>query len=127
MVRVGLFGAFEGADALVAAVLRAELATRLPGVELRVLHAATGGPTGVGQTERVEWIDQALARRARSGRKLAATLDAVVIAGTVDCHPDRRAPGSAPRGGLGRFEVEVPVAWFGVAPIGEVASVRVAL
>jgi len=49
MVRVGLFGAFEGADAVVAAVLRAELAARLPGVELYV-YTPSGGATSIGQT-----------------------------------------------------------------------------
>ena len=83
MVRVGLFGAFEGADALVAAVLRAELATRLPGVELHV-YTPSGGPTAIGQTERVGWSDQRLgAPTALRREELAATLDAVVIAGTV--------------------------------------------
>jgi hypothetical protein len=127
MVRVGLFGAFEGVDALVAAVLRAELAARLPAAELRV-YTPTGGLTLVGQTERVEWIDQALGTPGSIRQEeLAATLDAVVIAGTVDCHPDRRSPEWFLVEGLGPFEVEVPVAWFGVAPIGEVASLRVAL
>ena len=83
MVRVGLFGAFEGADAVVAAVLRAELATRLPGVELYV-YTPSGGSTSVGQTERVEWSDQALgAPTPLRKEELAATLDTVVIAGSV--------------------------------------------
>jgi hypothetical protein len=109
------------------AVLRAELATRLPGVELRV-YTPSGGSTQIGRTERVEWVDQALgAPGPIRQEELAATLDAAVIAGTVDCHPDRRAPEWFLVEGLGPFEVEVPAAWFGVAPIGEVASVRVAL
>ena len=59
MVRVGLFGAFEGEDAIVAAVLRAELSARLPGLELRV-YSPSGTGTSIGMTESVEWTDQPL-------------------------------------------------------------------
>jgi hypothetical protein len=127
MVRVGLFGAFEGAEAVVAAVLRAELARRLPGLELYV-YTPSGGSTAIGQTERVEWSDQALGASTSLRREeLAATLDAVVISGSVALDAAR---GSALRSlidGLGPFEAEVPVVWFGVAPSGDLAAVRDAL
>src|SRR6478672_9169241 len=127
MVRVGLFGAFEGADALVAAVLRAELAARLSGVELHV-YTPSGGPTAIGQTERVEWSDQQLgAPTALRREELAATLDAVVIAGTVSMSPAHGAPEQLLVGGLGPFEAEVPVVWFGVAPSGDLGAARDAL
>src|SRR4051794_34410223 len=128
MVRVGLFGAFEGADAVVAAVLRAELATRLPGLELHV-YTASGGSTAIGQTERVEWSDQALGRPTALRREeLAATLDAVVIAGSVKLRVPHGSPAQLLTEGLGTFEDEVPVVWFGVAPVGgDLADARDAL
>jgi hypothetical protein len=127
MVRVGLFGAFEGADTLVAAVLRAELAARLPGVELHV-YTPSGGPTTIGQTERVHWSDQRLgAPTALRREELAATLDAVVIAGTVPMSPAQGAPEQFLVEGLGPFESEVPVVWFGVAPSGDPGAARDAL
>src|SRR3954466_4953395 len=128
MVRVGLFGAFEGADAVVAAVLRAELATRLPGLELHV-YTASGGSTAIGQTERVEWSDQALGRPTALRREeLAATLDAVVIAGSVKLSVPHGSPAQLLTEGLGTFEDEVPVVWFGVAPVGgDLADARDAL
>src|SRR3954470_11102475 len=128
MVRVGLFGAFEGADAVVAAVLRAELATRLPGLELHV-YTASGGSTAIGQTERVEWSDQALGRPTALRREeLAATLDAVVITGSVKLSVPHGSPAQLLTEGLGTFEDEVPVVWFGVAPVGgDLADVRDAL
>ncbi len=118
MVRVGLFGAFEGADAVVAAVLRAELAARLPGLELHV-YTASGGSTAIGQTERVQWSDQALGRPTALRREeLGATLDAIVIAGSVKLDVPHGSPAQLLLEGLGPFEAEVPVVWFGVAPIG---------
>jgi hypothetical protein len=127
MVRVGLFGAFEGVDAVVVAVLRAELATRLPGVELHV-YSPSGGSTGIGQTERVAWSDHALGTPTALRREeLAATLDAVVIAGTVSLGAAHAAPEQLLVGGLGPFEAEVPVVWFGVAPVGELGAARDAL
>jgi hypothetical protein len=127
MVRVGLFGAFEGADAVVAAVLRAELATRLPGVELYV-YTPSGGSTSVGQTERVAWSDQALGAPTPLRREeLAATLDAVVIAGSVALDASHGSPARFLVDGLGPFEAEVPVVWFGVAPSGDLSAARDAL
>src|SRR5262245_16448374 len=114
MVRIGLFGAFEGAEAVVAAVLRAELATRLPGVELHV-YTPSGGSTAIGQTERVGWSDQALGRPTALRREeLAATLDAVVIAGSVALDVPHGSPKQLLTEGLGSFEAEIPVVWFGV-------------
>src|SRR4051812_50218436 len=82
MVRVGLFGGFEAADAVVAAVLRAELARRLPGLELHV-YTPTGASTAIGQTERVEWTDQALGAPTPLRRgEVAATLDAGGVSGS---------------------------------------------
>ena len=127
MVRVGLFGAFEGADAVVAAVLRAELAARLPGVELYV-YTPSGGSTSIGQTERVRWSDQALGAPTPLRREeLAATLDALVIAGSVALHAPHGSPSRLLIDGLGPFEAEVPVVWFGVAPSGDLAGARDAL
>src|SRR3954471_16639606 len=128
MVRVGLFGAFEGADAVVAALRRAELATRLPGLELHV-YTASGGSTAIGQTERVEWSDQALGRPTALRREeLAATLDAVVITGPVKLSVPHGSPAQLLTEGLGTFEDEVPVVWFGVAPVGgDLADARDAL
>ena len=124
MVRVGLFGAFEGADAVVAAVLRAELATRLPGVELYV-YTPSGGPTSIGQTERVVWSDQALGAPTPLRREeLAATLDAVVISGSVALNAPHGSPARLLVDGLGPFEAEVPVVWFGVAPSGDLSIAR---
>src|SRR3954449_12099728 len=127
MVRVGLFGAFEAADAVVAAVLRAELARRLPGLELHV-YTPTGASTAIGQTERVEWTDQALGAPTPLRREeLAATLDAVVIAGSVSLDAPHGSPMRLLIEGLGSFEAEVPVVWFGVAPSGDLAWARDAL
>jgi hypothetical protein len=104
MVRVGLFGAFEGVDALVAAVLRAELAARMPGVELHV-YTPSGGPTAIGQSERVGWSDQRLgAPTALRREELAATLDAVVIAGTVVLSSPHSSPEPLLVDGLGPFD-----------------------
>jgi len=127
MVRVGLFGAFEAADAVIAAVLRAELATRLPGVELHV-YTPSGGPTSIGQTERVQWSDQALGAPTPLRREeLSATLDAVVISGSVALNAPHGSPARLLIDGLGPFEAEVPVVWFGVAPSGDLAGARDAL
>src|SRR5262245_22071511 len=127
MVRVGLFGAFEGADAVVAAVLRAELATRLPGVELHI-YTPSGGSTAIGQTERVEWSDQALGAPTPLRREeLAATLDAAVIAGNVSLDTPHGSTARLLVDGLGPFEAEVPVVWFGVAPSGDLGAVHDAL
>jgi len=127
MVRVGLFGAFEGADAVVAAVLRAELATRLPGVELYV-YTPSGGATSIGQTERVQWSDQALGAPTPLRREeLAATLDGVVIAGSVALNAPHGSAARSLIDGLGPFETEVPVVWFGVAPSGDLFGARDAL
>src|SRR6476619_5970705 len=124
MVRVGLFGAFEGAEAVVAAVLRAELAARLPGVELHV-YTPSGGPTAIGQTERVAWSDQALGAPTPLRREeLAATLDSVAIAGSVALSAPHGSPARLLIDGLGPFEAEVPVVWFGVAPSGDLAGAR---
>src|SRR5262245_49354443 len=127
MVRVGLFGAFEGADALVATVLRAELADRLPGLELYI-YTPSGGPTALGQTEHVPWTDQALSVPTPLRREeLAATLDAVVIAGSVALGAPHGSPLRFLIDGLGPFEAEVPVVWFGVSPSGDLATVVGAL
>src|SRR5262245_2106866 len=124
MVRVGLFGAFDGADAVVAAVLRAELAARLPGLESHV-YTPSGRSTAIGQTERVQWSDQALGRPTALRREeLAATLDAVVIAGSVKLDVPHGSPAQLFSEGLGPFETEVPVVWFGVAPVGDLAGAR---
>src|SRR5262245_49790522 len=127
MVRVGLFGAFDGADAVVAAVLRAELAARLPGLEAHV-YTPSGRSTASGQTEPVAASDQALGRPTALRREgLAATLDAVVIAGSVKLDVPHGSPAQLLSEGLGPFEAEVPVVWFGVAPIGDLAGARDAL
>jgi hypothetical protein len=127
MVRVGLFGAFEGAEAVVAAVLRAELARRLPAIELYV-YTPSGGSTAIGQTERVEWSDQALGAPTPLRREeLAATLDAVVISGSVVLDAAHGSPARLLVDGLGPLEAEVPVVWFGVAPSGDPGSARDAL
>src|SRR4051812_2481905 len=127
MVRVGLFGAFEGPDAVVAAVLRAELAARLPGLELHV-YTPGGASTAIGQTEHTRWTDHALGAPTPMRRgELAATLDAVVVAGTVTIARAYGSPAQLLVDGLGPFEAEVPVMWFGVAPTGELADARDAL
>ena len=117
MVRVGLFGAFEGEDALIAAVLRAELAPPCPGSSCDLHAVRRPRPTGI--AERVSWSDQPLgACGAVRQEELAATLDAVVIAGTVPLDPARTRPERLLVEGLGPFEPEVPVVWFAVAPTG---------
>jgi hypothetical protein len=126
MVRVGLFGAFEAEDALLAAVLRSELAARLPALELRV-HTPMGADTSIGMTESVRWVDRALGvcdpiRQ----EELAATLDAVVIVGTVLCTATPVAQRLLVEG-LGAFEPDVPVFWFGVSPVGDLVPVRDAI
>ena len=122
MVRVGLFGAFEGEDAVIAAVLRRELATRLPGFELRV-YTPTGTDTSIGMTEAVEWVDQPLGEwDPVRQEELASTLDAVVIAGPVDCSARTLLVE-----GLGALESDVPVVWFGVSPRSDPALAREAL
>src|SRR3954447_2013295 len=127
MVRVGLFGKFEGADAVVVAVLRAELAARLPALELHV-YTPSGTSTAIGQTERVRWTDQALgAPSALRREELAATLDAVVISGSVALDAPHASPHRSLIEGLGPFESEVPVVWFGVAPSGDLGPARDAL
>jgi hypothetical protein len=127
MVRVGLFGAFEGEDAIVAAVLRAELAARLPGLELRV-YTPSGSDTSIGMTEGASWVDRALGSfDPVRQEELATTLDAVVVSGRVDCDADARSPERFLVEGLGPFEPDVPVVWFGASPVGKVASVRDAL
>jgi hypothetical protein len=127
MVRVGLFGAFEGAEAVVAAVLRAELAARLPGLQLYV-YTPSGGSTAIGQTEHVEWNDQALGAPTPLRREeLAATLDAVVISGSVPLDAAFGTPQRLLVDGLGPLEAAVPVVWFGVAPHGDLRSAPDAL
>ena len=122
MVRVGLFGAFDGEDAVIAAVLRRELAARLPGLQLRV-YTPSGADTSIGMTESVEWIDQPLGKcDPVRQEELASTLDAVVVSGRVELR-GRSLLVEA----LGGFERDVPVVWFGVSPVGEVAPVRDAL
>ena len=59
MVRVGLFGTFDGDDAVIATVLRAELARRMPGLELRT-YTPGGDPEPSGIAEPVTWSDQPL-------------------------------------------------------------------
>src|SRR4051794_41978994 len=103
MVRVGLFGNFEGADAVVVAVLRAELAARLPALELHV-YTPSGTSTAIGQTECVRWTDQALGAPSALRRgELAAALDA----GGLSRAGGLRAPPAAPPrtvvGGPGPF------------------------
>jgi hypothetical protein len=127
MVRVGLFGAFEGEDAIVAAVLRAELAARLPGLELRV-YTPSGSDTSIGMTEEVDWVDQPLGPFGPIRlEELAATLDTVVVAGRVDCDAASDAPERFLVQGLGPFEPDVPVVWFGVSLAGDVPGAREAL
>jgi len=71
-------------------------------------------------TEPVEWTEQSLgAADPVRQEELASTLDAVVVSGRVDC-----GAGSLLDRGLGAFEPDVPVAWFGVSPVGDLASVR---
>ena len=99
MVRVGLFGAFDGDDAVTAAVLRAELARRIPQLELRT-YTPSGRPGSTGFAEPVSWSDQPLgAFGSVRQEELAATLDAVVIAGPVALDPGRHAPERSVGGG----------------------------
>ncbi len=127
MVRVGLFGAFEGDDAVTAAVLRAELARRIPQLELRT-YTPSGRPGSTGFAEPVSWSDQPLgAFGSVRQEELAATLDAVVIAGPVALDPGRYAPERLLVEGLGPFEPDVPVAWFAVLPTGEPTPIGVDL
>jgi hypothetical protein len=122
MVRVGLFGVFEGEDAVIAAVLRKELSTRLPGLQLRV-YTPTGADTSIGITESVEWVDQPLgACDAVRQEELASTLDAVVVSGRVEVRGRTLLVD-----GLREFERDVPVVWFGVSPIGHLRAAREAL
>ena len=118
MVRIGLFGVFEGEDALTGAILRAELARRIPGLELRV-YTPSGRAADPGFAETVAFLDRPLGDcTVVRQEELAATLDAVVIAGRLPMD----APGASPErllvDGLGVFGSEVPVAWFGVSPTG---------
>ena len=118
MVRVGLFGTFDGDDAVIATVLRAELARRMPGLELRT-YTPDGDPEPSGIAEPVTWSDQPLGSfGAVRQEELAATLDAVVIAGPVPLDPGPYDPARLLVEGLGVFEPEVPVAWFAVTPAG---------
>jgi hypothetical protein len=118
MVRVGLFGTFDGDDAVIATVLRAELARRMPGLELRT-YTPGGDPVPSGIAEPVTWSDQPLGSFGSIRQEeLAATLDAVVIAGSVALDPGPHAPARLLVEGLGAFEPEVPVAWFAVTPTG---------
>ena len=127
MVRVGLFGTFEADDALTAAVVRAELARRLPNLELRT-YTPSGAPEPTGLAEPVTWSDQPLgAFGPVRQEELAATLDAVVIAGSVPLDPGPHAPERLLVEGLGAFEPDVPVAWFAVTPTGEPSPMGVDL
>jgi len=123
MVRVGLFGTFEADDAVTAAVVRAELARRLPVLELRT-YTPSGAPEPTGLAEPVTWSDQPLGVFGPIRQEeLAATLDAVVISGEVPLDPGPRAGERLLVEGLGAFEPEVPVAWFAVTPTGEPSSI----
>jgi hypothetical protein len=118
MVRIGLFGVFEGEDALTAAIVRAELARRVPGLELRV-YTPEGRSLAPGFGETVSFDDHGLGPCTPARQEeLAATLDAVVVVGTVPL--DAPAKGSVRLlvEGLGPFEPDVPVAWFAVSPAG---------
>ena len=127
MVRVGLFGTFDGDDAVIATVLRAELARRMPGLELRT-YTPSGDPEPSGIAEPVTWSDQPLGSfGAVRQEELAATLDAVVIAGPVPLDPGPHAPARLLVEGLGAFEPEVPVAWFAVTPTGAPSPIGVDL
>ena len=124
MVRVGLFGTFDGDDAVIATVLRAELARRMPGLELRTY--TLGGDPGRAGRGAVSWSDQPLGSfGAVRQEELAATLDAVVIAGPVPLDPGSHAPTRLLVEGLGAFEPEVPVAWFAVTPTGAPSPIGV--
>ena len=123
MVRVGLFGVFDGEDAVAGAVVRSELWRRLPELELRT-YTPTGDPEPAGIAEPLTWSDQPLgAFGSLRQEELAATLDAVVIAGTVELDPDLHAPERLLVEGLGAFEPEIPVAWFAVTPTGDVSPI----
>ena len=118
MVRVGLWGVFEGDEAVVGAVVRAELARRLPGLELRT-YTPSGRPEPSGIAEPVTWSDQPLGVFGPVRQEeLAATLDAVVIAGSAPLDAGLHAPERLLVEGLGAFEPDVPAAWFAVTPTG---------
>jgi len=123
MVRVGLLGAFDAGDALTGSVVRAELARRMPDLELRV-YTPTGDPPATGVAEAVTWSAQPLgAFGVVRQEELAATLDAAVISGDVLLDPGARDPERLLVEGLGAFEPDVPVAWFAVTPHGEVSPI----
>jgi hypothetical protein len=115
MVRIGLFGVFEGEDALTGAILRAELARRIPGLELRV-YTPAGRSQDPGFAELVPFSDQPLgACTPARQEELAATLDAVVIAGSLPLDAPAVSAERLLVEGLGAFEPDVPVAWFAVS------------
>src|SRR5215212_6563070 len=90
MVRIGLFGVFGGEDALTGAIVRAELARRIPGFELRV-YTPSGRSLAPGFAESVPFTDHALGPCTPARQEeLAATLDAVVIAGWLPLGGTRR-------------------------------------
>ena len=79
-MRIGLFGVFEGDDALTGAILRSELHRRMPGLELRV-YTPAGRTLLPGFGERAAFTEHALGACTPSRQEeLAATLDVVVIA-----------------------------------------------
>jgi hypothetical protein len=122
MVRIGLFGVFEGEDALTGAVLRAELARRVPGLDLRV-YTPSGRPQDPGFVEGVAFDDQRLgAGTSARQEELAATLDAVVVAGLLPLDAPASSSERLLVEGLGAFEPDVPVAWFAVSPSGTPAD-----
>ena len=118
MVRVGLFGVFDGDDAVTGAVVRAELARRLPELELRV-YTPTGRLEPTAIPEPLVWVEQPFGPfGAIRQEELAATLDAVVVTGTVELDPGTHATERLLVEGLGSFEPDVEVVWFAVTPEG---------
>ena len=121
-MRIGLFGVFEGDDALTGAILRSELHRRMPGLELRV-YTPAGRTLPPGFGERAAFTEHALgACTSARQEELAATLDAVVITGRLPLDAPARSPERLLVEGLGAFEPDVPVAWFAVSPSGEAAD-----
>ena len=110
MVRIGLFGVFEGEDALTAAIVRAELAQRVPGLELRV-YTPGGRSLAPGFGETIAFDDHPLGPCTPARQEeLAATLDAVAVVGTVPLDAPTKSSERLLVEGLGPFEPDVPAA-----------------
>ena len=127
MVRVGLWGVFDGDEAVSAAVVRAELSRRIPDLDLRT-YTPSGDPAPTGIAEPVTWPDRPLgAFDPVRQEELAATLDAVVIVGAVPLDAEAHAPERLLVEGLGAFEPEVAVVWFAVTPTGAPSPIELDL